>query len=426
MKRFSFDQPCFLKQLKELVGICATNGNCGPVAEKAQLGQGIYDSIEYLIERGKESGFRTKNMDGCCGWVEMGEGEQMLGILVHVDTVPVEPDGWIAPAFSADVVDGKIYGRGVGDDKGPALLVLHAMQALAASGEKLDMRVRLIIGGDEEGGNWRCMNRYRDTEETPACAFTPDSTYPVTYAEKGIVHLRFSRALDASILPMRMSCGTATNVVPAEATAEVNGKAYQVHGKAAHAMEPHKGENAMLKLCAQMREEGIEHPFLSLAKILSPEGLGIAFSDEPSGKLTINPAIVQVTPELAEVKCDLRVPVTYTAEQVIEAAQNAVKDIGFTVENTHYSKPLYVEKDSPLVSLLQQVYTDCTGRTDPPVSTGGGTYARAFDNAVAFGALFPEESGNFHQTNEYWNLASVEPNFQIFCNAIVALAGKKQ
>lgn len=422
MKQYSFDKSAFLHDLNGLASINATNGDCGAVSETAQLGQGVCDSIDYLLDLARSYGFRTKNLDGCCGWAEMGEGDEMVAILVHVDTVPVETQGWIAPPFSATVVEDKIYGRGVGDDKGPAMLSLYAMKAVADSKENLGKRVRLIIGGDEEGGAWRCMNRYRATEETPSCAFTPDSTYPVTYAEKGIVHLCFSRPLGADVTPIEFSSGVATNVVPAQAAALVGGKRYEAHGKAAHAMEPHQGENALLKLCAQLREMGLSHPFLSLAERLTPQGLQIAFSDEPSGELTINPAIATVTADHAMVKCDLRVPVTYTDQQVKDAAAIVAAQFGFAVEVTHYSKPLHVAKNSPLVCALQAVYRDCTGREDPPVSTGGGTYARAFDNAVAFGALFPEENGDFHQTNEHWNLASLEPNFQIFCNAIAALA----
>lgn len=421
MKQYAFDKPAFMADLRKIVAIRSINGDCGAVTAAAPLGQGILDAIEYMLIRGREYGFRTKNLDGYCGWIEMGEGDEMIGILAHVDTVSVVEDGWVAPPFSADEVDGKIYGRGVGDDKGPAMLALYAMKAIADSGLKMNKRVRLIIGGDEEAGAWQCMNRYRDTEEAPTCAFTPDSTYPVTYAEKGILHLRFFRDLPAGGAPVLIDCGAAYNVVPAVAKAVVNGKEYAAEGKAAHAMEPQEGENAFFKLCDLMRADGITHPILDLAKMLSAEALGIALHDEPSGDLTINPALVHVTENFAEVKCDLRVPVTFTDKQVMETAAKAVAPLGFAVDSDHFSIPLHVDVNSPLVVTLQKVYKECTGRTDPPVSTGGGTYARAFPNAVAFGALFPEESGNFHQTNEFWYASSIEPNFQIFCNAIAEL-----
>ena len=180
MKQYQIDKEQFISDLQGLLRIKSVRFDCGPETEKAPLGQGIYDAIEYMLELGRRFGFRTKNVDGYCGWIEMGEGDRMVGIIAHVDTVPVESEGWIAPPFDGTVIDGRIYGRGTSDDKGPAMVALYAMKAVADSGVKLDKRVRLILGGDEEAGEWSCMKRYRQTEELPSCAFTPDAEYPTT------------------------------------------------------------------------------------------------------------------------------------------------------------------------------------------------------------------------------------------------------
>ena len=421
MKQYQIDKEQFISDLQGLLRIKSVRFDCGPETEKAPLGQGIYDAIEYMLDLGRRFGFRTKNVDGYCGWIEMGEGDRMVGIIAHVDTVPVESEGWIAPPFDGTVIDGRIYGRGTSDDKGPAMVALYAMKAVADSGVKLDKRVRLILGGDEEAGEWSCMKRYRQTEELPSCAFTPDAEYPTTYAEKGILHVRISAALDAQVKPISLICENAYNVVPAFASAVVDGVQYEAQGKAAHAMAPELGVNALLGLCGQLREKGVDHPFIKLCGIANAEGFGIAFSDEPSGKLTINPSIAKVDAQSAELRCDIRIPVTFTDKQVVEAIAEKVAPLGFTVENEYFQPPLYVEKDSPLVATLQRVSRDCTGREDEPVSTGGGTYARAFENAVAFGALFPDEEVTYHKTNENWNVENIWKNHQIISNAIVAL-----
>lgn len=417
MKTYQFDQEAFTKDLQALLRIRSVRGDCGPVTEQAPLGQGIYDALEYMLNLGKEAGFRTKMVDGKCGWIEAGEGDEMVGILAHMDTVPVE-DGWIAPPFDGTLIDGKLYGRGVSDDKGPALIALYAMKAL---GGEMKKRVRLILGGDEEGGGWRCMKRYKETEETPSMAFTPDAEYPVTYAEKGILHVTISGA-PACQTPLTITCDNAYNMVPAHAWAEFGGKRYEAEGVSAHAMEPEKGDNALLKLCRQLKEAGADHPFLELGAIATTKGFGIDFEDEPSGKLTINPAIAHVTAEKAELCCDSRVPVTFGAQQVVDAIEKKVAPLGFHAVLDYFQPPLYVKKDSPLVKTLQEVYRDCTGSTEEPVSTGGGTYARAFENAVAFGALLPEDEVTYHQTNEYWKVDSIKKSYQIIANAVAALA----
>ncbi|MEM1483897.1 Sapep family Mn(2+)-dependent dipeptidase [Oscillospiraceae bacterium PP1C4] len=422
MKQFPLNEQQLLDDLKGLLRIKSVNGDCGEVSEKALLGAGINEAIEYMLALGKKFGFKTKNLDGCCGWIEMGQGDQMVGILAHMDTVSVDENGWVANPFDGTLIDGKLYGRGVIDDKGPAMVALYAMKTLADSGANLGKRVRLILGGDEEAGDWRCMTRYKQTEETPSCAFTPDAEYPTTFAEKGILHVRIFRHLDSSIRPISLDCGKMFNIVPAYAAATVDGVAYEATGVAAHAMEPHKGVNALLKLCDTLREKGIDHPFVKMAEIANLDGFHIRFSDEPSGALTLNPSIAKVTDSMAELFCDIRVPVTVDVTKVVQAISDSVAPLGFTAENTHYSEPLYVEKDSPLVSTLQRVYLECTGEDIPSNSTGGGTYARAFDNAVAFGPMFPGEEVTYHQTNEYWAVDSMRRNYQIFVNTIKALA----
>ena len=344
----------------------------------------------------------------------------MVAVVGHLDTVAAD-SGWNFEPFDGTIADGKLYGRGTSDDKGPSLVALYAMKALADSGIPLGKRVRLILGGDEEAGGWRCMQRYKQTEELPECAFTPDSEYPVTYAEKAILHIRMTKKLESNVTPIFLEGGNTINVVPAAAKAVVNGVEYTQIGKAAHAMEPQKGVNAVLKLCELLRGKGITHPFLELAKLANPEGLSIAFSDQMSGELTINPSIARVSETEASLSCDLRIPVTVKKEAVLDAIKAAVLPLGFEVSVLHYLPPLFVNPESKLVTTLQRVYEDCTGRDTPPAAIGGGTYARAFENAVAFGALFEDEEVSYHKPNEFWSLDSIRKNFQIMANAIAAL-----
>ncbi len=153
----------------------------------------------------------------------------------------------------------------------------------------------------------------------------------------------------------------------------------------------------------------------------SPEGLSIALSDQMSGELTINPSIARVSETEASLSCDLRIPVTVGKETVLKAIEASVQPLGFEVSVLHYLPPLFVNPQSALVTTLQKVYYECTGRDTPPAAIGGGTYARAFDNAVAFGALFEDEEVSYHKPNEFWSLNSIRKNFQIMANAIAAL-----
>lgn len=418
---YPFDQEQYLQELRGLLQIESVA--LVPEAAGADpFGKGVSQALEYMLTLGRSRGMRVKNLDNRCAWIEWGEAPEMTGILAHVDTVLAAPEGWDTPPFDAIVQKGRVYGRGACDDKGPALLALHAMEAVSRMHDPKNLRLRLILGGDEESGRWKCMERYKQTEELPARAFSPDSHFPVTYAEKGGLQLRLLRKLMPGEIPLHISAGKVYNVVPSYARAELpDGEILEATGRSAHAMEPEKGDNALLRLCTMLVSRGISHPLLDLAAISSPEGLGIAFSDDVSGALTINPAIASSDGDAMELDYDIRIPVTVTAEAVIDAVTAHVSPLGFTVERKAYNPPLYVARDSHLVQTLQNVWQACTGRNDPPVSSGGATYARTFQNAVAFGVLFPEDEVTYHQPNEYYSLASMKKAFQILANAMANL-----
>lgn len=396
----------------------ATNRNCGEVNDKMPLGKGAYDALCYMEKLGREMGFKTRMLDGYSMWIEAGEGERMIAVLGHVDTVPVEKEGWVASPYDATLIDGKVYGRGICDDKGPTVLSLHAMKALSDAGKLKGKRVRLIVGADEESGQWVCMKRYRDTEETPECSFSPDGDYPATYAEKGIIHVTISGKCPTGL---EISAGASYNIVPAAAKASIGGKTYQSEGKAAHASRPELGVNALRELCKKLAGDGIDHPFVRMVNQADYKGLNIELSDEPSGKLTFNPAIVEIKDGVYSLKCDIRMPVTLKPEDVVARIDASVKPLGFKAESDFFLAPLYVKKDSKLVTTLQEVYKDCTGRDDAPVAVGGGTYARTFPNAVAFGPLLPDEENTNHKTNERWDYKNMLLTYQIIANVIEKL-----
>lgn len=421
MKRYPLDERTVLEDLQGLMEIRSTSRDCGEITEEMPLGKGVYDALSYVVSLGERYGFRTRMLDGYCCWLEIGQGEKMIAVLTHVDTVPVEAGGWKAAPYGATLLGGKVYGRGICDNKGPTILAIHAMKQLLESGVTLDKRIRLIVGGDEESGEWACMERYKRTEELPACAFSPDAGYPVIYAEKGVLHVAVRRAFDENCRPITVEAGKSYNTVPAAASAVIDGVRYEAEGKAAHASCPEQGVNALQELCAFLDDEGIEHPFVQMVDNADRLQLCTRFFDEQSGALTLNPAIVETDGREIVLKCDLRVPVTIPHERVVEEIVSDMAVYGFRVEEELFIPPLYVERDSPLVATLQEVYREYTGRQDEPISMGGGTYARAFENAVAFGPLLPDEEQTAHETNERWSLANMELTYRILASAMERL-----
>ena len=203
----------------ECVRIPSVAGEPGP---DAPFGPGPKKALDWTLDLAKRMGFRTGCVDNMAGWAEMGDGKEMVAVLGHLDVVP-EGDGWTYPSHGGEIHDGKIYGRGVLDDKGPTIGALFAMKAVQQSGVKLSRRIRVIFGTNEERGS-ACMKRYVESgQDLPVAGFTPDADYPVIFAEKGVLGLD----LEAQFTPegpvriVSMSGGVAKNVVAEHATVEI-------------------------------------------------------------------------------------------------------------------------------------------------------------------------------------------------------------
>ena len=416
----TFDKQNFLEDLKTVIAIKSISGDCGNVTQSCPLGEGINCAIEAFLAIGRRFGFRTKNLDGLCGYIEMGSGQEMLGIITHTDTVATG-DGWSYPPLECTAKEDGVYGRGVIDDKGPALLALYAMKAISDANILLNKRVRLIIGGDEESGEWRCLKRYKESEELPAIAFSPDGDYPVVFGEKGLIRLTVTGEENNISPDFRFEGGNVINIVPDEAHAFLNGKELHEKGKAAHGSMPQKGENAVLKLAEKISALAPESTFARLYSLTSAASLGIDISDEESGSLSINPSILRADSKKCTLSYDIRYPITADGESVISSIMKAVEEKGLCGDITFHEEPLYVPKDSHLVKTLSSIYNECTGDDALPVAIGGGTYAKAFKNCVAFGAMLPDEPQTMHAPDEFWSYRSILTNFDIISKAIISL-----
>mgnify|MGYP003309554266 CR=1 FL=1 len=389
---------------------------------EAPFGQETLKALLYLLEKGEADGFRTGNLDNVCGWLECGEGEHMNAVLCHLDVVPAGPSAdWHYPPYELTIADDRIYGRGTEDDKGPLVLVYEILKKLKAKKYPFRRRVRLLIGCAEET-TCECMKTYAQKGEIPDYAFTPDGAYPVISGEKGILRLTLERDFQPGENPfVRFSGGTVVNAVPGRADAETSdGLIWHADGVAAHASTPDVGDNAVLKLGRMLREK---YPcaVTELLAMLNQESLNINLKDEYSS-LTFVPSMIDVTPGYAKITCDIRFPLTSDGQEIVGRVNAAVAPLGFQVKSSRITKPLFIPPQSPLVRTLFQVYRECTGdMVNQPMVIGGGTYAKALPNTVAFGVGFPHFDSVAHTADEYWLIDDISRNIDILAAAIVAL-----
>lgn len=453
----------FLQDLKGLIQIKSVLDEVNATSE-APLGQGVKDALVYLLNLGKEAGFEIKNLDNLAGHIEYGEGNELIGVLCHVDVVP-EGDGWSVDPFGAEIKDGKMFGRGSIDDKGPTMAAFYALKIVKELGHPLSKKVRLIAGTDEES-DWRCVEHYFKHEEMPQMGFAPDADFPIIHAEKGIasLDLHYKGLNEESEQPfkvLKFEAGRRYNMVPDFATVTLQYKdshdliseafsdfllkqgltgqveagedqlTLSLNGVSAHAMEPEHGKNAALYLGAFLAEQPIDkksEPFFTFIRdFLFADTRGrnikVAYQDEISGDLTVNAAIFSYTSESGgKISLNFRYPVTFNMEDGKNKIEEVVSRVGFSLGNFTNSKPHHVEKNHPLIKTLQKVYEEQTGEEANLLAIGGGTYARSLTAGVAFGPIFPGKPDVAHQKDEYVEIDDLLKACAIYAQAIYELA----
>lgn len=348
----------------------------------------------------------------------------MIGILCHLDVVP-PGENWVHEPFSGEIEEGKIYGRGVLDDKGPAITAVYAMKDLLDSGIELKKRIRIIFGCQEETGEWTDMDYYKEHEELPSFGFTPDADFPAIYGEMGIAMINLVMPKIESGIEYAEG-GQATNMVPAYAKAIVSGKEFEATGVAAHGSTPWEGKNAISKL---MKEIEACNPACSLAKFynekignhLHGEKIGLELLDEASGMLSFNVGKIYEEDDFIKLAVDIRFPVTYTVEDVISRLEEEVRPFGLNVEIITDMKPVYMDKNGKVISTLMEAYREVTSDKAEASVMGGGTYARAMDNIVAFGPVFPGRECTEHCADEYIYIEDLEKMRKIYSLALEKL-----
>lgn len=442
----------------DLIKIKSVGGEKNP-DPNYPLGKGPAEALRFFLSKAESFGFRTKNISNMVGWAEIGTGEKLYGILVHLDTVPEgDLEKWGTPPFEATIKDGAIYGRGAEDDKGPAACALYALKALKDSREKLNARFRIIAGLDEEI-SFKCVQKYLETEEIPIFSFSPDASFPLINGEKGILQFSLKRSFAPSapgvVKLLGLKGGSRFNVVPDCAYAYFSGNTAKiaialeeindprihvsykdeflevaVDGLSAHAMHPQKGKNAVQALlevlsCLDFVPNELLRWIKSAHDFLKNEtdgrSLGIAMSDEISGALTLNLATINSDGKDLIMRFDMRYPVTACPDDLEETVRLIAKKLGMLLQINTHKKPFYIPSDTAEIKTLLAAYECITGENGKAFTIGGGTYCKAFPNAVSFGVLLPGSQALAHSENEHISLATLKTATRIYGEALCRL-----
>ena len=413
--------------------------------------------LETALEIGNENGFECENIDYYCGSIMLSsDSNKEIGIVSHLDVVPAG-DGWNYPCFELTEKDGLYIGRGTEDDKGPTIAALYALKFFKKEGIDLPFSLRMIMGCDEEMGMGD-LPYYLTKKTPPYFSFTPDSGYPVCVGEKGIMGVEV-KLCDLGGLILSFEGGNAYNSVCDNADAVIVSSVIDlpqadnitaVHldenrikisaiGRTAHAAYPEGSDNAIRRIAqyivdnALLPDDSAEYKAMDyLAHILdgyNGKGLGISMSDDESGYLTSIGGRIYARDNVLIQNINIRYPVTKNGGEISALLQNNAREKGFEAYSYYDKEPYYFSPEKPEIRALVNAYKTVSGDTDETYTTGGGTYARAFPNTVAFGVtmkgsggLLGDGRGGCHERDEYITIKELHDSIKIFVRAIMNLS----
>lgn len=431
------------------------------------FGKDCSDALKYFLNLSGSLGFRTKNLDGYCGYAEFGEGSELIGIVGHLDVVPAKEEDWSYSPFIPTIENGYIYGRGAIDDKGPVISALYSMKAVydycIDNNIKINKRVRLIVGLNEEK-DWKCIEYYKKHEEMPSISFSPDADFPCIYAEKGVLSLLFSSEIinNSPIQIENIDCNNnAINVVPkfCSVVLKINKRNvrfnylitflkdliskynYEIdiyvidsehikltsYGASSHSAHPELGINAISKLIVILNDLfkrfNINFPlFSTFCTYIGDDYLGtnmdIAKTDE-SGHLTLNTSQLYMENNKIYIGMNLRIPIHTTIDEIISSFYKYFSN--FNIDVLSRMEPLFIEKSDKLVSTLCDIFNETCNTNYSPITIGGATYSRAFSNCVSFGMNFPGDEDMCHKVDEFVSIDKMMLATNIYAKAIYKL-----
>ena len=424
------------------------------------FGKGMNEALVYVLRLAEKLGLPVKNLDGYCGYAEVGEGELYVGIFSHVDVYAEESSTWKYGLYDGEIEDNKIYGNGA-LDKGALVAALFGLKAVKDLGIPLRKKIRFFVGTDE-GKRYADIARYLSEEKPPLAGFTTDGYFPVVYAEKGIAMLEYEKKIpqDSEEFVEYIRGGVSENIVPGYCRAKLrtsrrselvasltsyarenrkdlnakileDGVLIESFGVEFHCMAIEKGLNSVAQMIDFLDSVRFGSPTLqetlhflndAIGFEIYGESLGIAQEDNFSGRLTFNIGLFKFEKGKMHLRCDCRFPIICNFEQTTRTLREKFSGAGFTETEYRYWNPTYLPRNHFLIETLLDVYRRVTRDDSEPLVSSCISYATEMPNVAAFGAIFPGEREINYQANEYIDIDKMLLASEIYAEAAYRLA----
>lgn len=433
---------------------------------------------KYLEDLSRSLGMEYATYDGDqILEISVGSGPETLAFYAHADVMPVGDKPWdngLDP-WKGTIKNGRLYGRGALDDKGPMASILYGMKTMAEQNLiPAGKRIALVIPTQEEIGSWDGLEAFSKAKSYK-WNLVADSLFPAEIAEKGIAAGSVTFPLDPaapgalsrSYRVAALNAGSRVNQLAERAQAELEVRdaaaaaelrrrlsaqsgEYQLtleevqpgrvrivaNGKAAHGSTPQNGHNAVPDLIGFLSRLDLEpnsystfirgvRAIFGTATDGSTVGLSVPEDTQydPPGTTMVN-CVLKEEAGMLEASFDVRFHHKFKADDVLTAITRKAKGVDrrFEVKKEFLLEPFYNDPKSPFVKLLVRIYAEESGETGAkPLSIGGATQTRVLSGQyrAAFGPL--KDLSSIHGPNESIGLDELRKNTEIYLRAMAEL-----
>ncbi len=379
----------------------------------AVFGHNITLCIKEMLEYCKQLGFIVyMDPEGKYGYAETGTAEEYIALLLHLDVVSEgDRQQWTHNPFEMQVVDNKLIGRGVADDKVPSAIAVLAVKKLMDEGIVFKYPIRIIFGGDEETG-FRCIDHYKKVHHEPKYTLVIDGTFPFSYSEKHLLNYELHTGSTLNVVG-----GVGYNSVMEYVKWDKDDEIVEVHGMSGHASRPTSGENALIKLAYLTPDTDILFDVVN--RLVYPSGdhrLDFIEDEAIGADVTLNIGIVKQ----GVLYLDLRVPPEVDLYVFMKSFEEFIESKGLRLVEHQVLPGALTEIDSPFAQKVFKCYQDVTNDFESkPFKSGSATYGRSFKgNCLVFGPRMQYHITNTHRPNEFIPFDLIENAFEIYTHTL--------
>lgn len=409
-----------LSDLVRIQSISSDKNHRDQVDESAQFVQNIFADLGLNTQTIKVPG----GMPAVVAHTEIDPAKKTVLLYAHHDVQPVGDETlWNTDPFEPQVIDGRLFGRGSGDNKSGVVVHYHVVKQLL---DDLPVNLKIFIEGEEEIGSptmTEFINQNRDALESDVIIIADSGnvrigTPTITTTLRGLVD-----AIIEVDQPMRpIHSGVGGGVVP---------DAFLVLSKIISSFHNEKGELLIEGLTpTEMQVTELEESFLK--KMLGSEDINLFDTESISKRLWLEPALdvlaidappvseaVNLVIPKAKAKISLRLPPTEDPEHAMKMLEEHVlKNVPWNasvkfIPNSKGSG-VVADPDKPFTTELVKNFNEIWKEDTAFIGVGGSIpfandFVREFPNAelVLVGAA-DEELGNAHAPNESVQIDHIE------------------